>query len=116
MTTPAAPPVTIGLPVYNGARHLEEAVRSLLDETFEDFALVISDNCSTDETPAICARLCEHDSRISFVRREKNLGASENFKYFASARSEPLLHGGGARRPPRCDVPGHLHGTAHRIT
>jgi glycosyltransferase involved in cell wall biosynthesis len=91
MTTSAAPPVTIGVPVYNGARYLEEAVRSLLDQTFGDFALVISDNCSTDETPAICARLCEQDPRIRYVRQERNLGASGNFEYLLRQARSPFF-------------------------
>lgn len=91
MTTPAVPLVTIGMPVFNGAAYLEDAVGSLLAQTYEDFALVISDNRSTDDTPAICARLCELDSRISYIRQEKNLGASGNFEYLLHQARSPFF-------------------------
>ena len=46
MTTPR---LTIGLPVYNGANYLAEAVTSILSQDFEDFELIISDNASDDD-------------------------------------------------------------------
>ena len=42
--------VGIGMPVFNGERFIEEAIESLLAQTFEDFELVIVDNHSTDRT------------------------------------------------------------------
>src|SRR5262249_87553 len=48
------PQVTIGLPVYNSERFLEETLRSLLGQTNVDFEVVVSDNGSTDATEAIC--------------------------------------------------------------
>lgn len=42
------PLVSIGLPVWNGERYLEEALSGLLGQTFADFELVIADNASTD--------------------------------------------------------------------
>ncbi|WP_353813055.1 MULTISPECIES: glycosyltransferase [unclassified Moorena] len=48
------PRLSIGLPVYNGEEFLREALDSILAQTFEDFELIISDNCSTDATEEIC--------------------------------------------------------------
>ncbi|MCK5360783.1 MAG: glycosyltransferase, partial [Gammaproteobacteria bacterium] len=48
------PRVSIGLIVYNGENFLAEAMNSLLTQTFDDFELIISDNCSTDNTESIC--------------------------------------------------------------
>ena len=45
-----APKVSIGLAVYNGEKYLDEAIRSILAQTFKDFELIISDNASTDRT------------------------------------------------------------------
>ena len=44
------PPVSIGLPVYNGENYLGEAIESLRRQTFGDFVLIISDNASIDAT------------------------------------------------------------------
>ncbi|HOB76353.1 MAG TPA: glycosyltransferase [Phycisphaerae bacterium] len=73
------PRVSIGMPVYNGERFLAEAIESILAQTFTDFELIISDNGSTDSTPAICERYARLDSRIRYYRNEVNLGAAPNF-------------------------------------
>jgi len=74
-----SPKVTIALPVYNGENYLAEAIESLLASTFEDFELVISDNCSTDSTADICRRFAADDPRVRYHRTERNLGAAPNF-------------------------------------
>ena len=51
------PLVTIGIPVFNGAAYLEDAIRSAMNQTFTDLEIVVSDNASTDSTPAILERL-----------------------------------------------------------
>ncbi len=71
--------VAIGLPVYNGEAHLENAVKSLLAQDYQDFEIIISDNGSRDKTPEICRRLAESDYRIRYVREEKNRGSAWNF-------------------------------------
>ena len=50
------PRVTIGLPVYNGERFLEQTLDSLLAQSYTDFELIISDNASTDRTEEILKR------------------------------------------------------------
>ena len=47
------PRVIIGSPLFNHAKDFPEAIESILSQTFTDFALVLVDDCSTDETPAI---------------------------------------------------------------
>jgi glycosyltransferase involved in cell wall biosynthesis len=83
------PKVSIGLPVYNGAKYLPSAIHSLLTQTFEDFELIISDNASTDGTAEICQWYAKRDSRIRYHREEKNRGAAWNFtRTFELARGE----------------------------
>lgn len=71
--------VSIGLPVYNGGRFLEEAIASVLAQTYENLELIISDNASTDETEAICRHYAAKDKRVKYFRSEKNYGASWNY-------------------------------------
>ena len=71
--------VSIGLPVYNGEKYLEETLDSILAQTYQDFELIISDNASTDDTPRICRTYASKDSRIRYYRNERNFGASKNF-------------------------------------
>ncbi len=96
----SSPSVSIGLPVYNGEHYLCEAVQSILDQTYEDFELIISDNGSSDETASICRRFEKDDGRIRYLRNPVNLGAARNFnrvfhlsrgKYFKWAAHDDLI-------------------------
>jgi len=73
------PRVSIGMPVYNGARFMEEALDSILAQDFTDFELIISDNASTDDTEPICRRYAERDGRIRYCRNDRNMGAAWNY-------------------------------------
>lgn len=95
-----APRVSIGLPVYNGEKYLDEALDSILGQTFGDFELIISDNGSTDRTEEICRSRAATDPRIRYYRNETNLGAAPNFnrtfelatgEYFKWAAHDDLL-------------------------
>lgn len=74
------PKVSIGVPVYNGARFLERALDSLLAQTFQDLEIVISDNASTDETEAICRRYVGRDPRVRYWRSPVNRGLVWNHR------------------------------------
>lgn len=71
--------VSIGLPVYNGENFLEEAIRSVLTQTFSDLELVISDNASTDRSGQICGDYAASDRRVRYFRNARNLGAVPNY-------------------------------------
>ena len=74
-----APFVSVGLPVYNGARFLAETLDSHLAQTYENFELIISDNGSTDDTEAICRAYAARDERIKYHRSDENRGGSWNY-------------------------------------
>ncbi len=83
------PAVSIGMPVYNGAKYIREALDSLLAQSFTDFELIISDNASADETQAICEAYAARDTRIRYVRQPENQGGVPNFLYvLRAARGE----------------------------
>lgn len=73
--------VTIGLPVYNGANYIREAIDSVLNQTYKNFELIISDNGSTDDTEKICREYAAKDSRIRYVRHNENRGGYFNYGY-----------------------------------
>jgi len=83
------PLVTLGLPVHNGERYVEAAIRGLQAQTWPDLEILISDNASTDGTEAICRRLAAEDGRIRVVFQPQNIGAARNFDFLArEARGE----------------------------
>src|SRR5688500_16041598 len=75
----AGPRVSVGVPVYNGARYVARTLDSLLAQTFSDFELIISDNGSTDGTEAICRAYADRDTRVSYHRAATNQGIVGNF-------------------------------------
>ena len=72
--------ITIGIPTFNSEDVLSKAIESVLNQTFKNFQLIISDNASTDSTSAICMEYAKKDSRIKYVRQEKNIFVWNNFK------------------------------------
>jgi hypothetical protein len=75
-----SPLVSIGLPVFNGEAHIEQAIESLLSQTYDHFELIIADNCSTDSTYVICNRYASKDNRIRLHKNEANIGSAKNFE------------------------------------
>jgi glycosyltransferase involved in cell wall biosynthesis len=85
MNTP--PLLSVGLPVYNGERWIEQALDSILGQSFGDFELIVCDNASTDGTAAICQRVAAKDPRVQLHRNPRNLGAHGNYdRVFELAR------------------------------
>ncbi|MFZ0594337.1 MAG: glycosyltransferase family 2 protein [Bryobacteraceae bacterium] len=75
----ASPRVSVGLPVFNGERFVEAAIRGILTQTYEDLELIVSDNASTDRTPEICRDYAVGDKRVVYHREDTNIGAKANF-------------------------------------
>jgi glycosyltransferase involved in cell wall biosynthesis len=85
----ARPRLSIGLPVYNGQQYLGESIEALLNQSYQDFELIISDNASTDTTADICLRYKKNDSRIRYIRQPRNIGLAPNHNFvFQQARGE----------------------------
>jgi glycosyltransferase involved in cell wall biosynthesis len=73
------PLLSIGMPIYNGEQFLGEALDSIINQTFTDFELIISDNASIDKTQEICRHYQNKDKRIRYYRNEVNRGAAWNY-------------------------------------
>jgi glycosyltransferase involved in cell wall biosynthesis len=82
------PMISFGLPVYNGANFIANAVDSVRSQTVQDWELVIVDNRSTDGSVAICQELAAQDSRIRVYQNDRNVGCAPNFN-----RAFQLSHG-----------------------
>jgi glycosyltransferase involved in cell wall biosynthesis len=86
------PLVSIGLPVYNGARFLRRAVDALLAQRSVTFELVISDNASTDDTLLIARTYETQDARVRVLQSPVNLGIDANFaSVLAAARGRYFM-------------------------
>ncbi len=65
---------------YNGRKYVAEQVESILNQTYKDFRLIISDDNSTDSTLKILQKYESKDSRVEVYKQCKNLGAVANFE------------------------------------
>jgi len=78
---PEEPLITVGMPSYNKAPYLSEAIESILAQSYTNFELVISDDRSSDGSAEICAAYAQRDSRVRFVSQPDNLGMIANFDF-----------------------------------
>jgi glycosyltransferase involved in cell wall biosynthesis len=85
------PEITIGLAVFNGEKSIAAAIDSLLAQKFTNWRLLISDNCSTDNTGAVCTRYAAMDKRIQYSRRTQNLGIAENYRHLLADADTPYF-------------------------
>lgn len=69
------PKISIIVPVYNGAEFLRPCIDSILGQTFPDLEVILVDDGSTDESPAICDRYAAQDNRVICIHQE-NAGAA----------------------------------------
>lgn len=86
-----SPPVTIGMPVYNGAAFLERALGSILEQTYRNYRVVISDNGSTDGSGEIIRRMVGDDPRFIVHRQDRTLPPIENFRFVLRAADTDLF-------------------------
>ena len=68
-----APKISLIMSVYNGEDYLSEAIDSVLNQTFEDFELIIINDCSTDGTSEILSEYAKADARVKVHTNEVNL-------------------------------------------
>ncbi len=71
----SVPSLTVLMPVYNAATHLEDAITSVLAQSFEDFELLLMDDGSTDESMEVAREF--RDKRIRIESQAENLGLIE---------------------------------------
>ncbi len=76
--------IDILMATYNGEKYLKEQIESILNQTYSNIRLLISDDCSKDETRKILNEYEKKDSRIKVFFQEKNLGYVKNFEFLLS--------------------------------
>lgn len=75
------PLVSIGVPLYNGANTLNEALSSLRNQTYQNLEIIVSDDCSTDTSREIYTQHMLEDTRVKSFRQAVNIGAVDNFNF-----------------------------------
>jgi glycosyltransferase involved in cell wall biosynthesis len=85
------PDVTIGLAAYKCAATLERALDSLLRQTYPNFIIIVSDNCSPDGAGDICARYALQDSRVRHNKRADTVSVAENYRFLLAQAQTPYF-------------------------
>lgn len=83
--------VFIGVPCFNSASTLSKTLESLLQQDFTNFKVLISDDCSSDNSYAKGREYCLKDSRFSIVKQKQNLGLYANLKYLFDESNSPYF-------------------------
>lgn len=73
-----APKVSVCIDSFNYGRFLGQAIESVLGQSFQDFEIIISDDCSTDDSFEIARRYAAQDNRITATQNARNLGMIGN--------------------------------------
>ena len=85
------PLVSIVLPIYNGEQYMRQSIDSILAQTYDNWELLILDDCSTDKTSIIANEYVVNDARIRYYRNDRNLRLPRNLnKGFSLAKGEYL--------------------------
>ena len=73
--------IDILLPTYNGEKYLKEQIDSILNQTYKNIRLIISDDCSKDSTPKILEEYRGKDERIELYLQKENIGVVKGIEF-----------------------------------
>lgn len=86
-----SPQISIILPTYNGEEYLSYSIQSILNQTYQDWELIIVNDCSTDQTSNIIKQFSMKDSRIKVINNESNQKLPKSLNIgFSQARGKYL--------------------------
>ena len=78
------PLVTVGIPVFNGEASILKALNSILDQSYKNLEIIVSDNCSTDSTWSILEDFARDNPKVTIISQKENIGLTNNFNFLVS--------------------------------
>jgi glycosyltransferase involved in cell wall biosynthesis len=85
------PLVSVGVPTFNSGKRIVTALMSVLHQEYPNLEVIISDNCSSDNTQAVCTELCRDHPDLRYFRQKENIGLVPNFEFVLSQASGDLF-------------------------
>jgi len=80
------------MPVYNGAKVISPTLQSILSQSFDNFEIIIGDDCSTDDTVGVVKDFQKKDRRIKIFVNKKNLGYSRNLESLRQKTTGDIIY------------------------
>lgn len=74
MNNQDSPLVSVIIPLYNAERYIAETIESVINQTYENWELIVVDDCSTDKSREIVRSFASKDNRIRLIESETNFG------------------------------------------
>ncbi|MBR1580417.1 MAG: glycosyltransferase family 2 protein, partial [Selenomonadaceae bacterium] len=68
------PMITVIIPMYNAKKYIEQAIDSVLNQTFKDVGVLVIDDCSTDDSYELVQSRYGDNERVTLMRNRKNVG------------------------------------------
>lgn len=82
------PLVTVGIPTFNRPQGLERTLQCIIDQTYKNVEIIVSDNCSTDPTVlTLLNKFAAKDHRIRFIVQQQNISIVPNFQFLLDQAS-----------------------------
>ncbi|WP_370215911.1 glycosyltransferase family 2 protein [Idiomarina sp.] len=75
------PLISIIMPCYNSAEYITESIESVLEQTYQEFEVIVCDDCSTDKTVQVVRDLAKQDNRIQLLQMHSNQGPAAARNY-----------------------------------
>jgi glycosyltransferase involved in cell wall biosynthesis len=85
------PRISVCLLAYNHANIIRDAIRSVLDQDFQGYELILSDDCSTDETWAIIQAIAAENPGVRALRTPHNMGMAGNANFAVAHAKAPFI-------------------------
>jgi glycosyltransferase involved in cell wall biosynthesis len=70
--------VSIITPTFNAEKFIAETIKSVQNQTYTHWELIIIDDCSTDNTIHLIEKICQKENRITLIKNNKNLGPAKS--------------------------------------
>jgi glycosyltransferase domain-containing protein len=85
MQSNSLPLITIGIPTYNGSTRISRPIQSILAQNYPNLEIIVSDNCSTDNTTEVVESIRKDHPEIKYIRQEKNINQLPNYDFVLRA-------------------------------
>lgn len=82
--------VTVVTPTWNSAKYIRETIESVQAQTYQNWEMIIVDDCSTDNTVEIIGDIVKKDSRIHLIKQKENQGAAISRNIAVQKRYRPI--------------------------